>query len=46
MDLVKEEETRMNRVKRRRLGWIEIRSWVEKKGGKNCRRSEGNYRFG
>ena len=28
MDWVKEEETRMNRVKRRRLGWIELRSSV------------------
>ena len=28
MDWVEEEKSRMNRVKRRRLEWIGLRSWV------------------
>ena len=36
MDWVEEEKSRMNRVKRRRLGWVGLRSWVEEKVGTNC----------
>ena len=34
MDWVEEEKSRINRVKRRRLRWIRLRSWVEEKGGR------------
>ena len=34
MDWVEEEKSRMTRVKRRRLGWVGLRSWVEEKGGR------------
>ena len=32
MDWVEEEKSRINHVKRRRLGWIRLRSWVEEMG--------------
>jgi hypothetical protein len=34
MDRIEEEKSRINHVKRRRLGWIRLRSWVEEKGGR------------
>ena len=33
-DWVEEEKSRINHVKRRRVGWIRLRSWVEEKDGR------------